>query len=73
MDRVNNYSMGKWTRSRDLEIFMEVSSGDVDFLIMIEGLERGVVGRGEKVGKELIYEFQAVWVGGKKVKEVWRK
>lgn len=61
---VGNYSMGRRTESRDLEIVMKHDGGDENFSAMVDGLDRGVVKRGKKDVKKLIYEFQVVWKGG---------
>lgn len=57
MDRVDNYNMGRRTRSRDLTIVIKVGGDYADFLAVIEGMDSGVVERDEKVAKELIDEF----------------
>lgn len=51
MDRVSSYSMGRRTRSRDLEMVMEVGGSVANFSVVVEGIYRGVVGRDKKVGK----------------------
>lgn len=57
MDRVDNYNMGRRTRSRDLTIVIKVGGDYADFLAVVEGMDSGVVERDEKVAKELIDEF----------------
>lgn len=63
MERVDNYRMGKHATCRYMNIFMKVSSGDVDFLVMIKGLVRGMFIKDKMVYKELIDEFCIIWVG----------
>lgn len=70
MESIDSYRIGRHAINGELEIFMEVGVGDVDLSIMVEGLDKRVVEREDKVVEELINEFKVVRKGKA---EKWKK